>query len=66
MNKTFKGFMTPPWTLTDTGITFKNEHYPFSQMTNVQETNTPNRVYFVKEGFTPSQNTHDCGSFVAK
>lgn len=41
MNKTFKGFMTPPWTLTDTGITFKNEHYPFSQMTNVQETNTP-------------------------
>ena len=25
-----------------------------------------NRVYFVKEGFTPSQNTHDCGSFVAK
>ena len=24
------------------------------------------RVYFVKEGFTPSQNTHDCGSFVAK
>ena len=22
------------------------------------------RVYFVKEGFTPSQNTHDCGSFV--
>lgn len=42
MNKTFKGFMTPPWTLTDTGITFKNEHYPFSQMTNVQETNTPN------------------------
>lgn len=42
MNKTFKGFMTTPWTLTDTGITFKNEHYPFSQMTNVQETNTPN------------------------
>ncbi|MGM9548350.1 MAG: hypothetical protein ACI3V5_00685 [Faecousia sp.] len=22
------------------------------------------RVYFVKEGFPPSQNTHDCGSFV--
>jgi len=24
------------------------------------------RVYFGKEGFTPSQNAHDCGSFAAK
>lgn len=42
MNKTFKGVLTSPWTLTDTGITFKNIHYPFANMTNVQETNPPN------------------------
>ena len=41
MNKTFKGLMTTPWTLTDAGITYKNEYYPFSKMTNVQETITP-------------------------
>lgn len=41
MNKTFKGVMTPAWTLTDGGITFKNEYYKFSQMTSVNETNVP-------------------------
>lgn len=42
MNKTFKGVMTPAWTITDGGITFKNEFYKFSQMTSVNETNVPN------------------------
>lgn len=42
MNKTFKGIMTSPWTLNDTGITYKNKHYLFSQMTNVQESSAPN------------------------
>ena len=41
MNKTFKGVLTPAWTLTDDGITFKNEYYKFSQMTSVNETNVP-------------------------
>lgn len=42
MNKTFKGVMTSAWTITDDGITFKNQFYSFSQMTGVNETNVPN------------------------
>ena len=44
--------------------------YSFIQVKTVQmgryDIYDDTRVYFVKEGFTPSQNTHDCGSFVAK
>lgn len=44
MNKTFKGvgIMMPAWTLTDSGITFKNQFYKFSEMTSVNEANVPN------------------------
>ena len=42
MNKTFKGTMMSAWTLSDTGITFKNQFYSFSEMTSVNETNVPN------------------------
>lgn len=42
MNMSFKGVMTPTWTLTDSGIEFKNRFYSFSEITGVKEFNSPN------------------------
>lgn len=36
MLKMFKGTMTAPWTLTDKGISFKDNLYSFSQITDVK------------------------------
>ena len=41
MNARFKGVMTPEWSISDAGITFKNMLYPFHEMTSVKEGNIP-------------------------
>ena len=41
MNKTFKGKNTPAWTITDSGITYKNKFFHFSQMIGVGEHRVP-------------------------
>ena len=42
MNATFKAFGTSEWSITDSGITFKNEHYLFDEITEVRLQNTTN------------------------
>lgn len=41
MNKTFKCSFCAAWTVTDSGISYKNQFYSFSEMTSIKESPVP-------------------------